>query len=59
MLQPVSANNDLPPTSPGAAAAAPKPVLRVSTLSPFAFPAFRIIWIANLFANLGLSLIHI
>ncbi|MGE7087630.1 MFS transporter [Achromobacter xylosoxidans] len=53
MLQPVSANNDLPPTSPGTSAAPPQPVLRVSTLSPFAFPAFRIIWIANLFANLG------
>ncbi|BEG77242.1 MFS transporter [Achromobacter xylosoxidans] len=53
MLQPVSANNDLPPTSPGTPAAPPQPVLRVSTLSPFAFPAFRIIWIANLFANLG------
>jgi MFS family permease len=49
MLQPVSATNDLPPDAP----AAPAPVLRVSTLSPFAFPAFRIIWIANLFANLG------
>ncbi|MDQ6213809.1 MFS transporter, partial [Achromobacter insolitus] len=47
MLQPVSANNDLPADAPAA------PVLQVSTLSPFAFPAFRIIWIANLFANLG------
>ncbi|ADP13651.1 major facilitator superfamily protein 8 [Achromobacter xylosoxidans A8] len=49
MLQPVSANTDLPAD----AQAAPAPVLQVSTLSPFAFPAFRIIWIANLFANLG------
>ncbi len=47
MLQPVSATNDLPADAP------PAPVLKVSTLSPFAFPAFRIIWIANLFANLG------
>ncbi|WZB64258.1 MFS transporter [Achromobacter xylosoxidans] len=49
MLQPVSANTDLPAEP----AAAPAPALRVSTLSPLSFPAFRIIWIANLFANLG------
>jgi MFS family permease len=49
MLQPVSASTDLPAAPP----AAPAPVLQVSTLSPFAFPAFRVIWIANLFANLG------
>ncbi|WP_445657997.1 MFS transporter [Achromobacter sp. NCFB-sbj8-Ac1-l] len=53
MLQPVSANTDLAAAPPEAPAAAAPPVLRVSTLSPFAFPAFRIIWIANLFANLG------
>lgn len=49
MLQPVSPSADLPPKAP----AAPAAPLTVSTLSPFAFPAFRIIWIANLFANLG------
>ncbi|EFF77631.1 MFS transporter [Achromobacter piechaudii] len=49
MLQPVSPSADLPPKAP----AAPAAPLIVSTLSPFAFPAFRIIWIANLFANLG------
>ena len=49
MLTPVSPSADLPPGAP----AAPAAPLTVSTLSPFAFPAFRIIWIANLFANLG------
>ncbi|KOF52247.1 hypothetical protein AD428_21480 [Achromobacter sp. DMS1] len=49
MLSPVSASTDLPADPP----APPEPVLQVSTLSPFAFPAFRTIWIANLFANLG------
>ncbi|KNY08187.1 membrane protein [Achromobacter piechaudii] len=49
MLQPVSPSADLPPKAP----AAPAAPLTVSTLSPFAFPAFRLIWIANLFANLG------
>ena len=48
MLQPVSANTDLP--------AEPRPRWRppcASAHCPLSFPAFRIIWIANLFANLG------
>lgn len=52
MLQPVSANNDLPPHR---RARPPRPSTRPAGQHalPFAFPAFRIIWIANLFANLG------
>ena len=46
MLQPVSANTDLP------AEPAPRPPC-ASARCPLSFPAFRIIWIANLFANLG------
>ncbi len=49
MLQPVSRQSDLtlePDQTP------PRPA-DVSTFAPLGVPAFRMIWIANLFANLG------
>ncbi|AMG88893.2 MFS transporter [Bordetella bronchiseptica] len=51
MLQaPASAPEDLPRAS---AEAAPPPS-HPGVLAPFGYPAFRMIWIANLFANLGI-----
>lgn len=48
MLQPPSGQNDLPPgTTPQ------PPVPASGLLTPLKFQAFRTIWIANLFANLG------
>ncbi|MGJ8514262.1 MFS transporter [Carnimonas bestiolae] len=51
MLQPVSPRNDLPLDPEGDKASKQKQ--RHGTLAPLSVPAFRIIWIANLFANLG------
>jgi MFS family permease len=51
MLQSVSPKNDLSPEA-GATPESPKPN-PPGIFSPFAVRAFRIIWIANLFANLG------
>ncbi|MBM7059475.1 MFS transporter [Pseudomonas sp. UL073] len=51
MLQSVSPRNDLPPEPSASEASAPPTAKGV--LAPFAIAAFRIIWIANLFANLG------
>lgn len=50
MLQSVSPKNDLPPETSVPEAEPPK---RGGIFSPFSVRAFRIIWIANLFANLG------
>lgn len=50
MLQPVSRQSDLPLEKEQIP---PRPD-DVSTLAPLSIPAFRAIWIANLFANLGL-----
>jgi MFS family permease len=48
MLQPPSGQNDLPPgTTPGPAPST------AGVLAPLRRQAFRSIWIANLFANLG------
>ncbi|WP_251978764.1 MFS transporter [Salinicola avicenniae] len=49
MLQPVSRQSDLTLETEQAP---PRPA-DVSTFAPLAVPAFRMIWIANLFANLG------
>ena len=49
MLQSVSPKHDLPLKPEGQAA---KPE-RTGTWAPFSIQAFRIIWICNLFANLG------
>ena len=51
MLQSVSPRNDLSPEPAPDQPSAP-PVGK-GTLAPFTVVAFRIIWIANLFANLG------
>lgn len=51
MLQPVTPRNDLPLKAQLEAQKARQQ--RQGTWAPLAIPAFRIIWIANLFANLG------
>lgn len=53
MLQSVSPKQDLKQERPAATPAGPQRAPRHSTWAPLTVTAFRLIWIANLFANLG------
>ncbi|MFQ1061769.1 MFS transporter [Bordetella trematum] len=57
MFQPPSAKDDLPPGTTPSPAPEPDPTVNDGSppgvLAPLRHSAFRIIWIANLFANLG------